>query len=389
MVNEYEVGYDQFHQSESMIYFYLLCMADPTHELNQERARRFAGFFLNEGVPRDNYDFEHKILKSAHNGSLGARPAHTAGPYGGPGFTDGSMARYGLPFEDVVGVDGKTISTVEDLEDPENALAMGEAMHRRMEWGDSATNLHVCTMMQNAFIMSGDAKYKTWLLDYVGAWMERAEAHDGLLPDNIGLGGIVGEEMDGRWYGANYGWSWPHGFYNIAMASLLAGVSCFQLTGDRKFLDLPRKQIDTVMGLGKVEALDISQMSLAEHWTPQMSAIAGRTIADDEASTDTNTGGSTLATRDRKLAGAGDALITPTFVVPYRYLDSGWFDYQPMAPMYPAMLWNVCGDEADMQTLETIREKEPFDWRGVYSFRTKEDAGHEPPWLCYLQGENP
>ena len=44
---------------------------------------------------------------------------------------------------------------------------------------------------------------------------------------------------------------------------------------------------------------------------------------------------------------------------------------------------------ADMQTLETIREKEPFDWRGVYSFRTKEDAGHEPPWLCYLQGENP
>ena len=173
------------------------------------------------------------------------------------------------------------------------------------------------------------------------------------------------------------------------MASLLAGVSCFQLTGDRKFLDLPRKQIDTVMGLGKVEALDISQMSLAEHWTPQMSAIAGRTIADDEASTDTNTGGSTLASRDRKLAGAGDALITPTFVVPYRYLDSGWFDYQPMAPMYPAMLWNVCGDEADMQTLETIREKEPFDWRGVYSFRTKEDAGHEPPWLCYLQGENP
>ena len=307
----------------------------------------------------------------------------------GPGFTAGSMARYGLPFEDVVGVDGKTISTVEDLEDPENALAMGEAMHRRMEWGDSATNLHVCTMMQNAFIMSGDTKYKTWLLDYVGAWMERAEAHDGLLPDNIGLGGIVGEEMDGRWYGANYGWSWPHGFYNIAMASLLAGVSCFQLTGDRKFLELPRKQIDTVMGLGKVEALDISQMSLAEHWTPQMSAIAGRTIADDEASTDTNTGGSTLATRDRKLAGAGDALITPTFVVPYRYLDSGWFDYQPMAPMYPAMLWNVCGDDADMQTLETIREKEPFDWRGVYSFRTKEDAGHEPPWLCYLQGENP
>ena len=33
-------------------------------------------------------------------------------------------------------------------------------------------------------------------------------------------------------------------------------------------------------------------------------------------------------------ASAGEALVTPTFVVPYRYIDSGWFDYQPMAPMF-------------------------------------------------------
>jgi hypothetical protein len=31
---------------------------------------------------------------------------------------------------------------------------------------------------------------------------------------------------------------------------------------------------------------------------------------------------------------------------------------------------------------------QPVDWRGVYSFHTKEDAGHEPPWICYLAGEN-
>eukprot|EP01048_Picozoa_sp_COSAG05_P000887 COSAG05_NODE_28_length_29121_cov_56.951933_4_plen_132_part_00 len=52
------------------------------------------------------------------------------------------------------------------------------------------------------------------------------------------------------------------------------------------------------------------------------------------------------------------------------------------------MLWNVCGDEEEERMLATIREKEGFDWRGVYSFRTKEDAGHEPPWHCFLQGEN-
>ena len=118
------------------------------------------------------------------------------------------------------------------------------------------------------------------------------------------------------------------------MASLLAGVSCFQLTGDEKFLQLPRNQINAIMSLGKVEALDMSKMSLAEHWTPQMSAIAGHTIADNDGDAELNTGGSTLARRARVEASAGEALVTPTFVVPYRYIDSGWFDYQPMAPMF-------------------------------------------------------
>ena len=53
---EYEIGYDQFHQSESYIYFYLLCMADPTHAENVARARRFAGFYLNEDPEALNYD---------------------------------------------------------------------------------------------------------------------------------------------------------------------------------------------------------------------------------------------------------------------------------------------------------------------------------------------
>ncbi len=180
-----------------MIYFYLLCMADPTHTVNAERARRFAGFFMNEGLEPmrpPNYDPEHKILRSAHNGSKGARET-IWGAYGGPGFVNGGMARYGLPYEDVEGVDGR-ISTIHDLEDPENARRMGEVMQRRMGMGDTATNLHVCTLMQNAFIMSGEEKFKTWLLNYVGGWMERAAAQpSGLLPDNVGLGGTVGEKI--------------------------------------------------------------------------------------------------------------------------------------------------------------------------------------------------
>eukprot|EP01046_Picozoa_sp_COSAG06_P055382 COSAG06_NODE_10167_length_1736_cov_11.358583_2_plen_65_part_00 len=37
-----------------MIYFYLLCMADPTHPVNAERAQRFAGLFLNEVLKKEN-----------------------------------------------------------------------------------------------------------------------------------------------------------------------------------------------------------------------------------------------------------------------------------------------------------------------------------------------
>ena len=155
------------------IYFYLLCMADPTHAVNAERAQRFAGLFMNvhaDSDVRPNYDPEHKILRSgarsylildgrssdvrlqvlsssithsqsnamlsdlrlrlvhfdaAHNGSKGARET-IWGAYGGPGFVDGSMARYGLPYEDVMGVDGRLISTVDDLEDPEVCIENDE-----------------------------------------------------------------------------------------------------------------------------------------------------------------------------------------------------------------------------------------------------------------------
>ena len=53
-------GYDQFHQGESYIYFYFLCLADPTNPKLIERARRFAGFYLNEDPEAPNYDPEHR-----------------------------------------------------------------------------------------------------------------------------------------------------------------------------------------------------------------------------------------------------------------------------------------------------------------------------------------
>jgi hypothetical protein len=347
---EYEIGYDQFHQSESYIYFYLLCLADPSHEQNTVRARRFAGFFLNEDPEAVNYDPEKKILRCAHNGSKGPRWLYGETDEPSYGYSPG-MAVYGLPFEDLEGIE-----SVEDLKDPANARRMGKAMKERMSKGDVATNLHVCSLIANAFLMTGDEKYKRWLLEYVDAWIERAEQYDGFLPDNVGLSGEVGEYTGGKWYGSMYGWTWPHGFYNIAMAAILAGVECYLLTGETKYLELPRNQIRKVMSEGKMADLSQQPMSLEHHWTGQIKALGEQ---------------------------------TESWVVPYCYGDSGWSDWQPLAPMYPLALWNASGDEVDREMVCAIREKETYDWRKVFSFHSKEDAGHEQPWFAFINGENP
>ncbi len=100
------------------------------------------------------------------------------------------MARYGLPYEDVEGV-----SRIEDLKDPKLARRMGAAMDERMSWGDVPANLGVVSTITNAWLVTGDDKYRKWVLDY------------SLPPDTIGLNGEVGEHIDGKWYGGMYGWT--------------------------------------------------------------------------------------------------------------------------------------------------------------------------------------
>ena len=73
LTREYELGYDQFHQSESYIYFYALCLADPGNALLRERAQRFAGFYLGSDPEAPNYDRERRLIRAPHNGAGGPR----------------------------------------------------------------------------------------------------------------------------------------------------------------------------------------------------------------------------------------------------------------------------------------------------------------------------
>ena len=365
---EYERGYDQFHQAESYIYFYLLCLADPTNAKLIDRARRFAGFFLNEDPEAQNYDPEHNILRAPHNGSAG--PRWGMNDDGSPvsyGYSPG-MAVYGLPYHNVPG-----ITSVEDIKDPVNARRMGEAMEKGMSRGDVANNLGVAPLIANAWLLTHDDKYKTWLLRYVDGWIARARANGGLVPDNVGLSGQVGEYVDGKWYGGLYGWTWPHGFYNLQYAAICAAQCCALLTNDTQYFEFPRAQHDHIAALGRMQNMRAMQpqMSLWMHWVGVAAAVCGP--ADD---------------LPKPIDGAAQPGNGETYLVPTRFGDIGWFDWQPITPLTCAALWAMSLSNDDAARIDFVRLRSNYDWNAVYPFRSKEDGGHEAPWLEFLAGRN-
>lgn len=355
---EFERGYDWFHQGESCLFLYLLCLADPTNPKWVERARRFAGFYLNEDPDVPNYDAEQNIIRAPHNGSDGPRWGYFDTEPVFP-WVDG-MKAYGLPYMDIPG-----LAVYDDLKDPALGRRMGEAMDDRMGKGDVVVNLAVTGLMTNAYLLTGDEKYKDWVIAYTSGWMERAERNGGIIPDNVGLSGKVGEYTQGKWYGGLYGWTWPHGFHTVGAATTIAGSNAFLLTNDARFLDLPRLQMDHLISLGKVmqnSEWDQEAVRQNEQLPPTFYHFhAGQAVQR----------GHTL------------------FVVPFRHGDEGWFDYQSLSLNYPAALWNLSHAAQDWERIESLRKKHDYDWRPVYRARTKEENGHEEPWLCFIRGENP
>ena len=129
--------------------------------------------------------------------------------------------------------------------------------------GDHPLNLASTGLALNAYMLTGDQKYKNWILEYVGAWKQRTDGNGGNIPTNIGLDGKPGGEYGGKWYKGTYGWnftiydgeidqiahrntfdsgSWP-GFGNAFLVS----------QGDAGFVATLRKQMDNLYAQKKLE----------------------------------------------------------------------------------------------------------------------------------------
>jgi hypothetical protein len=189
----------------------------------------------------------------------------------------------------------------------------------------------------------------------VSGWRERARENGGVIPDNVGLDGVVGSQLDGRTYGGHYGWSWPHGIYSLGQAAAVGSMAAAIVTGDLSFLDLARAQYDEVISNGRTAAFSSSDSSIKHWW------------------------GSHL----------GPDVDTPTLLVPYRKSDKGWFDWNPVQIAVPLALWHFSNDPADLARLRMLRGRSGFDWRTVRPVREKEEGGHEDAWFTYLEGDNP
>ena len=346
---EYQPGYDWFHQSEGNYLFYMLCMADPTHETNLDRAKRFAGFFMNEDPDALNYDPEHKIIKCVMNGSKG--PAfwilerESFYPPNG----------YNLPFIDVPGCTSREVM----LENDDLRDLMGRVVYERQGKGDAVGNLAATTLATNAYMYAGEEKYKAWVQEYVDAWIARKEENGGIVPDNVGLSGKIGEHMQGKWYGARYGWSHPHGWHSVGQAVSVAGQNAALLHQDLSYMDFPRSQIDVLIenGIEHNDQLYVPQ----KHGDP----------------------------------GMGNYVPGPWLQYPIKNEDDtalqigGWFEFMPMHPSDVAHLWAMSMADEDQDRAVQIAKKvgSKFDINAWH--HTKDQGGRDGGWLAYMRGDFP
>lgn len=346
LTGEYENGYDWFHQGESLIFFYLLCAADPADPAFRERAERFAQLYLDPA--RGNYDPQRNIIRAAHNGALGALEG--LGPQWQSYSADQeNMAPYGLPIEGIPG-----IGSWDDLRDPALADRMGSEMQHRAA-GDVAVNLAATSLVVNSWLHDPRPELAEWVVRYTDGWRARAEANDGLMPDNVSPGGEVGGLQDGRWWGGHYGWTWPHGLPSVGMAALIGAINAAFITGDDAYLDLARTPLDTVIAHGRRGSVADEPMSLQANWLSRL----------------------------------GEDAATEALLVPHRHGLDGWFDFGPMPLELPTWLWWFSQDEGDLARLRELMGSFPEDSRDVKPFRDKAEGGHELPWLTFLAGDNP
>ncbi len=243
---------DWFHTGEGMRGFLLYGLSAPEDPVFVQRMKRFAEMYTGEDPLAPNYDPVRRVIRSIWTGSRGPmlRKATTYDWVGDP-----VRGRFHI------------------LHSPEGRKRMLdlEAWYPRMlahceeyldSVGDHPLNMGATLLGLNAYMLSGESKYRDWVLDYIGAWRARTAKTGGMIPTNVGRNGEPGGEHGGRWWKGTYGWNFTVfdgeidrvAHRNTVMSGAWPGFSnAHLLTGDTEYLDVLRRQIEILSKNEKIE----------------------------------------------------------------------------------------------------------------------------------------
>jgi hypothetical protein len=216
--NDFITQFDWEHSSEELAPFYLYALARPHDLANIARAERMAGLYLDEDPEAQNYDPKVKIIRSLFNGSLGPKLT-PAMPVDWEGLNPS------LRFWSVAATDVR---------------------------GDHPLNMAAAMLPFTAYLLTHDAKYRNWVLDYIGAWRDRTEQNGGNIPSNIGLDGTIGGEWGGKWYCGVWGWTGEAERNYVFRGPPEGFDAALLLSGDPSYTQAMRHQIDNIFAAKKV-----------------------------------------------------------------------------------------------------------------------------------------
>ena len=236
---EFDSNWDWMHHGEGYVSFYPLGMADPYDQRFRERSVRFAAMYTGEDPEAPNYNPDLNLMRASMTGSRGPKMEWTKRDWIP---TNANLVYYHLPFDDITGVPSAT-GWINDSPADDQFGRIVKTMSDRMARGDVPINLTAAPLIANAFLYTAEDKYRHWVTDYLAKWTQLTEQNDGITPDNVGISGKIGEHTDGRWWGGYYGWKWPRGGTDIVLASLTAAKVAVLLTGESRWLGLPRSQM--------------------------------------------------------------------------------------------------------------------------------------------------
>jgi hypothetical protein len=237
---EFIVQSDWMHHGEGLQLFNRMGLSIPDDAKYQERAKRFAGFYMGEDPGAPNYDPTHKIIRSMQNGSRGPmlRKATPIDWVGDPFDVSGFAALHGESTFD------QFLAHYQEYSDVV---------------GDHFLNLVATTLPMDAYLIANDVKYKKWIVEYMDAWLDRMRQNDGVIPSFVDLDGRIGG-AERQWWKNAYGWGFSplnpvtgrREDRNRIPRALVGFNNALLVTGDRKYVDAWRTMIASVNSHSRV-----------------------------------------------------------------------------------------------------------------------------------------